>query len=129
MIREDKGQKPSLGMSVGKISILRLMNFAPNWTCQLSLAVPYRAQQSPARPSTFRTSGLYSRMVKSMPISLSLSAAPRPTPTVSSASRYPKRTSGGESLFTKPRGKDFKHLRLDGFLLSPVQAQLLLGNV
>lgn len=41
MIREDKGQKAGLGMSVEEIWFLRLIHFAPNWTSQLSLIVPF----------------------------------------------------------------------------------------
>lgn len=38
MIREDKRQKPSLGMSVGEVWCFKtLMNFAPNWTSQPNL--------------------------------------------------------------------------------------------
>lgn len=39
-VREDKRQKPSLGMLVGAVWFFKtLMNFAPNWTSQLSLII------------------------------------------------------------------------------------------
>ena len=127
MIREDKRQKPSLGMSVGEILFLKtLMNFASNWTSQLSLIIlflikrcshlvwsrePGNTLHSPAQPSTDQhclaficsMSVLYSRMVECIPISLCLFL-------VSSTPRLLKRRSGGECLFIKPRGNDFKHL-------------------
>ena len=142
MIREDKRQKPSLGMSVGEVWCFKtLMNFAPNWTSQLNLIKLHLiklcshlawnrepgnllhspAQSSIAWPQLVACLGcILGWLSLSIPISLCLFLE-------SSTSRLLKRTSGVVSVYITQR-QWFQAFALGDFLLSLkclVQAQLL----